>query len=357
MKYRYFATFTFVCLVFLVSAGSIMAQYKGSPVKKEKLVSVIKSRQLQAREIVKVINSNGVDFEISPSVEKELNAAGARPEVIAAARANYRASAFAAKGSAPKGNFTGKPLSRDAVITLLQNGVSDAQVRKNVAARGVDFKAKTADLVDMKKAGGTTALINLVVTSYVNPSQNASSNNDIGTKGSAPASYQNLVEKAVEQYDTAKDPAGAIATLQQAIKIDPAEARAYQQLGFIYLYGQKNFDEAEKYMREAINRGGSAVFREFHDHDGMFTTSCQGSLFVAKDGVRFESDDNNHTFQTADTNIKQLKMNSVFTTFYKTKAGSFKIVLKSGDDSVKFNFAPLTDNALESKMIIRLIGK
>ncbi len=51
-------------------------------------------------------------------------------------------------------------------------------------------------------------------------------------------------------------------------------------------------------------------------------------------------------------------MNSLFKTFYKIKSGSFKVILKSGeDDSVKFSFAPLTDNALESKMIIRLIGK
>jgi hypothetical protein len=74
--------------------------------------------------------------------------------------------------------------------------------------------------------------------------------------------------------------------------------------------------------------------------------------------VRFESDDNKHTFETTDANIKQVKMNSLFKSFYKTKSGSFKVVLKSGEtDSVKFSFAPLTDNALESKMIIRLIGK
>lgn len=358
MKYQILTRFALVLVVTIACTMGAFAQYKGSPVKKEKLVSVLRSKQLQTREIVNVIRSNGVDFQVSQAVELELYQAGARPEVIAAAKSNYRSAASVATPSpGGKSSFSGSPLTKDAIVTLLDNGVADAQVRKNVTARGVNFKPTTKELVELKKAGASTALINLIVASYANPNQNSAGQNTIGKTGPEPASYQNLLEKAVDLYDTKKDVAGAIAALEQAIRIDPSEARAYQQLGFVYLYGQKNFEAAEKNMRDAIDRGGSAVFRVFHDHDGMFTNSCNGSLFVAKDGVRFEGDDNKHTFQTADTNIKQLKMNSVFTTFYKTKAGSFKIVLKSGEDDVKFNFAPLTDNALESKMIIRLIGK
>lgn len=346
-------------LLILSGSGSLFAQYKGNPVKKEKLVGVLRSRQLQTREIVTVIKTNGVDFQVTDLVAAELTGAGARPEVIAAAKANYRAAVVtAAKGAGAKTKFTGQPLAKDAVITLLQNGVTDAQVRKNVEARGVNFKPTVADKTEVKKAGGSVALLNLMTASYVDPNQNAASNNDPAGKSGGSDKYESLVDKAVVQYDTSKDTPGAITTLQQAVQADPNEARAYQQLGYMYLYGQKNFDEAEKNMREAINRGGSAVFRVFHDHDGMMKETCQGSLFIAKDTVRFESDDNKHTFETSDANIKDVKMNSLFKTFYKMKAGSFKIILKSGEtDSVKFSFAPLTDNALESKMIIRLIGK
>lgn len=341
----------------LAAETGVFAQYKGSPVKKEKLVNVLRSRQLQTREIVNVIKTNGVDFQVNDLIAAELTGAGARPEVIAAAKENYRAPQVSKTGAA-KTKFTGLPLAKDAVITLLQNGVADAQVRKNVEARGASFKPTAAEKTEIRNAGGSVALINLLVASYVDPNQNAASNNDTGAKSTGSDKYEGLVDKAVVQYDTAKDTTGAITTLQQAVQADPNEARAYQQLGYMYLYGQKNFDEAEKNMREAITRGGSAVFRVFHDHDGMMKETCQGSLFIAKDTVRFESDDNKHTFETTDVNIKDVKMNSVFKTFYKMKAGSFKIVLKSGEtDSVKFSFAPLTDNALESKMIIRLIGK
>ena len=357
---------TWMIGVLMLSATSVLlAQYKGAPVKKEKLISVLRSKQLQTREIVNVIKSNGVDFQVTPAIEQELVTAGARPEVVGAARDNFRTTAVAKSDktvATTKTKFTGKPLDKDAIVTLLENGVADAQVRKNVEARGVSFKTTAQINTEIKKAGGSVALVNLITASFVNPNENSASNNTVaaagGGGGNSSDDYQELVSKAVDQYDNQKNAIGAIATLQQAIKLAPDEARAYQLLGFTMLYGQKNFDEAEKYMREAINRGGSAVFRVFHDHDGLFGVTCQGSLYIAKDTVRFESDDNVHTFETTDASIKQVKMNSVFKTFYKAKSGSFKIILKSGEnDSVKFSFAPLTDNALESKMIIRLIGK
>ncbi|MBV9215693.1 MAG: SEL1-like repeat protein [Acidobacteria bacterium] len=352
--FKWIGFFAAVAVSVAVFSVAGFAQYKGSPVKKEKLINVLRSRQLQTREIVSVIRSNGVDFEVSPPVESELVSAGARPEVIAAAKANYRAPAVAAKTLPSK--FTGEPLGKDAIVTLLQNGVADLQVRKNVQSRGVNFKPTAADKLDIKKAGGSVALVTLIETSFATPNQAAVSSSDTATTGSD--TYNNLIDKAVAQYDTAKDTTGAITTLQQAVSADPNEARAYQQLGYMYLYGQKNFTEAEKYMRLAIERGGSAVFRVFHDHDGFFNSTCQGSLFIAKDTVRFESDDNKHTFETTDESIKSIKMNSLLTTFFKVKSGSFNFKLKTGEtESKNYNFAPLTDNALESKMIIRLIGK
>lgn len=342
------------CLVMLVVCGGAIAQYKGSPVKKDKLVAVLHSRQLQTREIVRVIKTNGVEFQVTPPVEKELVAAGARPEVISAAKTNYRAPAATAKAAPSK--FTGQPLTKDAVVTLLQNGIADAQVRKNVSSRGVNFSPSAADKTEIKNAGGSPALLTLIAASYATPNRNAASNNDTG--GGSVDKYNTLVDKAVSQYDASKDTTGAISTLQQAVAADPGEARAYQQMGYMYLYGEQNFTEAEKYMRLAIERGGSAVFRVFHDHGALMTTTCQGSLFIAKDTVRFESDDNNHTFETTDEDIKQAKMTNKLAAMFNVRAGAFKIQLKSSDsDNTNYNFAPLTNNALESKMIIRLIGK
>ncbi|MBK7392241.1 MAG: hypothetical protein IPI64_02935 [Chloracidobacterium sp.] len=78
----------------LMSSTGVLAQYKGNPVKKEKLVKVIRMKQLSTREIVAVIKTNGVDFKVTPLIEAELSGAGARPEVVSAAAANYRAPTF-----------------------------------------------------------------------------------------------------------------------------------------------------------------------------------------------------------------------------------------------------------------------
>jgi len=365
VNYKMIIKTAITCLLVLFAAGSLLAQYKGNPVKKEKLLSVLRSKQLQTREIVAVIKSNGVDFQLTSAAEGELTAAGARAEVLSAIRENYRQPSRSNPVASSKTtttttkNFSGQPLAKDAIVTLLENGVADVQVRKNVEARGVSFKPNAQINNEIRQAGGSVALVNLIAASYVDANAGSVGNSDgAGNNTSGGDDYDALVDKAVSQYDVSKDVGGSIVSLQQAIRLEPNNARAYQLLGFTYLYGQKNFAESEKYMREAVTRGGSAVFRVFHDHDGLFSDTCQGSLYIAKDTVRFESDDNVHTFQTDDANIKQVKMNSIFKTFYKAKAGSFKIVLKSGEtDSVKYSFAPLTDNALESKMIIRLIGK
>jgi hypothetical protein len=358
------AVYVLFSILCVFSFNVFAQQYAGSPVTKNRLVTVLRSKSLQTREIVKVIVNKGVDFQINPTVEAELVSAGARPEIIAAARTNYRAPAGVKPSPVPLGKnnkFTGTPLGAEAIVTLLENGVGDAQVRKNIQARGVNFKATPQIKAEIKKAGGSVAMINLIALSYVVPNVNPVNPADAGSNvvaTNAADKYDNLVEKAVDLYDNKKDKQGAISSLQEAVKLEPNNSRAYQLLGFMNLYGVSNYIEAERYMKESLSRGGSAVMRVFHDHDGFFKDTCKGSLYVAKDTVRFESDDNVHTFQTADSDIQKIKTNSVFKRAFQTKNGSFQIVLKTGEkDGVKFSFAPLTDNIAESKMIIRLIGK
>ncbi|MFM9904693.1 MAG: tetratricopeptide repeat protein [Pyrinomonadaceae bacterium] len=273
MKYRncgHFGSIVLTITIFLLCGTTLFAQYKGSPVKKDKLLSVLRSHQLQTREIVEVIKSNGVDFLITSPIEQELVSAGARPEVIVAAKANYRASAGPVK-PAPAGN------------------------------------------------------------------------------------YDEMVDKAIVSKDNQ--------VLLKAVKSNPNGARAYQQLGANYLL-QGNYAEAEKYMRLAINLGGSGVFTVKHDHSSRtFSKYCTGTLFIAKDTVRFESDDNRHTFETSTTNVVKTEIKSSIVSgftgiFLRWKPGTILFVLRSGEkDSVNYNFLPASENLLESQMIARLVGK
>lgn len=344
------SVFSLVCLS--APAGLSARQTSSdAPVKKDKLVKVLRSKQYQAREIAKIIAEQGVDFQLTPDVQAELVGAGARPEVLEAVRRNYRAAPIA--NIPKKAAASINPLSSDQIIALLKKD-GDAAARRKVQSNGVNFRATPQILNEITRAGGSVALLKLVSIAFVNAGNGGAGNNVGKASG-----YDNLIDKALELYGNQHDKQGAIDVLRQAVNLNPSNSRAFQLLGSINLYGLGNFVEAERNMREAIRHGGSAVFRVFHDHNGTFTFGCEGSLYVAADTVRYEADDNRHTFQTLDADIKEVKTNGTLRRLIQIKNGSFKIVLRNraDDDDKKFNFAPLTNKMDESKMIIRLIGK
>jgi tetratricopeptide (TPR) repeat protein len=262
---------TIACFLICVLGVGALAQYKGAPVKKERLLKALRSRQLQTSDIVAVINSNGVNFELTADTKKALIDAGARPEVIHAVGKNFRATS------------TGN------------------------------------EMLGRKRA-----------------------------KISA-ASYDELVDQAIFAYKDQNDAKNAIRLLQSAVKLDPKDFKAYQMLGFINLYGLKNFVEAQKYMRQSIDAGGSAVFRVYHDDRGSFSGRCTGSLYISPERIRFESDDNIHTFETSTVNVDKIKLDRESSKIWKNYP-IFKVFLKIGKEDVKFRFAPVTGNLEESKL-------
>ncbi len=280
---RYLALSVFAVL-FLIAAAphDVEGQPAGDPVKRDRLVKVLRSKRFQTRDIVQIIRENGVDFRVTSDVQNELVAAGARPAVIEAAKNNYR--------------------------------------------------------------GG--------------PSSSAKASSTVVSTGAPRNTYDGLIDQAVEAYDVRKDLKTTNDLLQRAAAMQPSNPRAYQFLGFLNLYGHKNFDEAERHWKKAISLGGSAVLRVIHDRGGgMFLASNRGSLYIAKNTVRFESDDNKSTFETSDRNIQKVEVNSKLKRLFQLKGGSFKIVLEKEDKTANYNFAPLSGKTDESKMIIRLIGK
>jgi hypothetical protein len=267
----------------LAVAGSTVAQYRGAPVKKNRLLQAIRTRQLQTRDIVTIINTNGVDFKLTPDVRRSLVAAGARPEVIEAVANNLRAPA---------------PLNSQ----LARSGSKNASRRPKAL----------------------------------------------------PPNYDELLDQAIYSYKEQKNPRGAVQYLEAAARIKPRDPVAQQMLGFIYLYELKNPLQAEKFMRESLANGGSAVFRVYHDDNGKFTSRCSGSLYISQDVFRFESDDNVHTFETSRANVDKIKLDRETTRTWK-KHSIFKIFLKIGSDKARFRFAPLTGVEAESKMVERFI--
>lgn len=279
-KLKGFIKITLACFLILINTINLFAQYKGAPVKKARLIKALRSKQLQTRDIVAVINSNGVDFALTSEARKILIAAGARPEVIKAVAENLRSAS---------GN--------------------DSTFAENRRSK----RRKT-------------------------PAPN----------------YNDLLEQAMLFYKDQKNPQGAVRLLETAVKLNPKNPAAYQMLGFVNLYGLDNLLQAEKLMRESILNGGSAVFRVYHDDNGKFTGRCSGSLYISPESIRFESDDNRHTFETSTVNIDKIRLDRENTREWKNRS-IFKVFLKIGSDKARFRFAPISGAEAETKMVGRFI--
>lgn len=356
----------------LVFAGAASTQTK-KPISKQGLVNAVKINGLSTRELVAQIERRGVDFEMTASDESDLQSVGARPEIIAAARANYRPAVVAAarptpanvpprtNSSGPASNVPdGPPLSKSEIVTMLQGGISPARVEQFVEKRGVVFLVTPEIAREIMAAGGNRSLVGAITEkatdmatgrhngggddSPFGPATNTAANN-------AP-DYDDLIDRATSAVST-QDYNGAIRYAQQAAQLDPQQPTAYSILGTVALYYSQNVSTAEQAMRAAIERGGAAAFHVYHDHNGSFGQYCEGSFFVTKTGVSFKANDGRDTFDAEDSNIKEAKVNG----FVGSEYGAFHVkpVQKiNGRDN--FNFAPNTRSKAESQLIIRLIS-
>ncbi len=286
LKPERFIAFALLAAALLLFPAAASAQAK-KPITREGLVKAVRINGLSTTELVQQVQSRGVSFRMTPDAEAELRAAGARPEIIAAARNNYRVAPAVASGG-------GK-----------------------------------------RPPAGTTR------------------------PGRGP-DYDDLTDQATTAY-AARDGSRAAELLRQAIQLNPQQPRAYQLLGFTQLYLQSNIAEAERSMRKAMELGGSAAFRVFHDHmNGTFKETCAGTLFITRSNVTFRADDGRDTFEAADSLIKEIKTNKVsggaFGMLLGNKnLGAFHIKVRFGSDSRNYNFAPLTSKKAESELIISLV--
>ena len=350
--------------VVLACAAGVRAQAK-KPISKDGLVKAVRINGLSTAELVQEIRARGVAFQVTPAVESEMRQAGARPEVIEAARSSYRPSSSApVVGAGGRGNAyvpKGAPLSKAEIVTMLQAGSPSAKVEQFVAGRGVNFQSNAQVAREIKAAGGTNSLVGAIASGYVAPGAGR------GAATSAPPAgarrgldYDDLTDQATAAY-YARDAARASQLLQQAVRLDPSQPRAYQLLGFTQLYLQNNIEEAERNMRRAIELGGSASFRVFHDHaNGSFNSTCSGTLFVTRSNVTFKADDGADTFEAEDAGIHEIKTNKLaggaFGVLMGGKdRGAFHIKVRRASATRNYNFAPLTEKKTESELIIKLV--
>ncbi|HLG16114.1 MAG TPA: hypothetical protein VJH03_16645 [Blastocatellia bacterium] len=349
-------------LFIALDAGT--AQTGKTPYDKERLLKVVRLNALSTQEVVAAVQQRGVDFQTTAAIEAEFREAGARPELIEALRNNYRppapagatppSSTMAPSTTKPAGNVpSGPPLSKNEIVTLLQNGVPASRVEHLVEVRGVAFTLTPEISREITGAGGNRSLLGAITEKATTASAAPHSSSTPVRAAKSGPDYDDLTDQAVSALQ-ANNSSQAVRVLQQAIAMDSTRPTAYQLLGYAELYGNRDILAAERSMRAAIERGGAAAFRVYHDHDGFFKTFCQGSFFVTKSRVTFKAADGNHTFEANDADMKETELNG----FVGSEYGAFHLKVfrdTSRNKTDNYNFAPATTKRAESTLIVTLI--
>src|SRR2546423_1873996 len=137
-----------------------------APFTKENVVAFLRTLAPERRDagvamLAAAIRDSGVDFEVTPAVEQELRDAGATPELVAAARANYRpsvASAQAGPSSVARGGPTGTAAS-EKDTAMLDNPPVVTKHEIRIGGRSLRYTVTTGMMPLRNAAGDTEARI------------------------------------------------------------------------------------------------------------------------------------------------------------------------------------------------------
>ncbi|HLM60360.1 MAG TPA: hypothetical protein VK308_06135, partial [Pyrinomonadaceae bacterium] len=233
------------------------------------------------------------DFKLTPAVERELLAVKTNGQIIDAAKNNFRAPSNA--------------------TTVKNNNAPN----KNVAANS--FKQEdTAEKYEQLYYQGLQMIDQL----------------------RAATTRQQAIDIAQSMKDIGF----------QAIKLDSSRPDAYKVVGSAFLL-TGNFNEAEKYGQEAINRGGSLAFPVYH----LSGTPHLEILHIGSGFITVESDQKFFQYNTREIVDIKTQRN------YNAPGGSvavFSISAVKNNSPADWFFSPAnTGSAGEANLIIRLIER
>ena len=355
------------------------------PIRKDSLFEVVQRNLLSTRELVQRVEQRGVDFQMTAQDESQFRQAGARPEVLAAVRANYRGGVVIESRSVPnaKPPTVPKPSAATparpgalgivmvtmtpAIATEFRLNMVNGALVRSVAPSGGAAKAgirsgdvitqfngkPIAEMETLRNYVANTAAgarVNLTVLRF-NRFENVSVVLGATLAHNATFNYDDLIDQSfvalkINDWNLAGN------LLTQAIKVNPAPPLAYSLLGYTLLYGRGDAFNAEQAMRAAIERGGSASFEVFHAQGSTFKDALRGSLFISKAGVIFKSNNSADEFNVNDTDVKEAALNG----FMGREYNAFHLEVRTGSGKPRnYNFAPRTGNQLEALLILNLM--
>ena len=142
----------------------------------------------------------------------------------------------------------------------------------------------------------------------------------------------------------------AMTKLEEVLESAPNHAEALSYMGAVYLYNERDFLKAQKFYEQSFRAGGSASFWVSHSHEKLggneLADYCRGWFYIRKNEVEFVTEESDHGFRLASSEVKELKQNRLARTFFHIK-----------DANRNFNFRPRTGDEGEIWLVLALFKK
>jgi hypothetical protein len=331
------------------------------PLSKNEIVDLL-NKKVPSTKIEKAVEERGASFTLDPNSTTELKSLGGTNALIGAIASHYVV-------------VNNNPLSKDEILDMLRKKVALTRIEGLVEKRGVSFNLDPNATNQIKQAGGSNSLIGAIASRYI-ASSNPTPPSDSATKPDptvqSTTAYNNFLDAAVTALRMKNFPL-VVSEAQKAIAVNDKLPQAHYLLGFANLYLSGNVIEARKHFLNTIDRGGEVSFVVINDRKdvsdkafmalegssgvlnrikipGMsrgstptppsntsaaFADSCKGSLFISKNRIKFQADDNKNSFDVPATLILEADTNK---TYGKDK-NTFHVKVKTNDDKKNYNFA------------------
>lgn len=306
------------------------------PFTKSHLLEILRLNGLTVAETVIFIARRGVDFQLTPAIERELLGVGARPEIINAVSRNFRLPM-----RAKTFDNVQTPYGFSEIVELVKSKTPLRQIENMIARRGVIFRLDARLTATLRATGASPSLINFINKNYRLPPE-------VIVK----ASYENSIEKAMIANSN-RNYREAVAQLHRAVALAPNEPLAYQLAGFVELYGTGNIASSAEAMQAALARGGAAAFRVAYVQPNVAQGNA-GTMFITKQNVSFKPDDDGQSLMLSKTGIAAINRSGdkVFRRILSTEKARVQVTTRDGKSYV---FIASSGKSEEAWLIEKLI--
>ncbi len=254
--------------------------------------------------------------------------------------------------------YTGSPVTKDRLIRAVRSKQFAVPILvKQIRLSGVDFELTPSVDGELRAARANAQIITAVRENYRYAGVRPATGNAKPPRDTAGEQYESLIYEGLDalgqlgQSSSSADVAEIGREIQQignrAVRLNAARPEGYRLVGSGNLL-LRNFAEAERYLQQAVDRGGSIAFPVLH----LAGNPHLEVVHIGKGFMTVESDQKFFQFNTGESANAQRQQDYAA----GIRLATFSIATaKAGRSDVWYFAAATTGMPAEADMIIRLL--